>query len=284
MNLHDKYFLGNKFHIATFNSNNIHFVEDTINSMLSRIPTLDKIRMDDSSYFEFWFKVFIDSSMVNKTIGFELSGLSDADIVFWDNNLIAKYGKIDVIKNKAFKDNIEFDPFPIFTGKIGYHTLLVKSYGKRDFFNNSQSIAFLNIILIKDFLNYSIKLKKEEYSLTYIFLAEGFRFFLLCVFVISLLFYLIVQRSKTFFWFSLFCFSLLIIAFIEVISYQLSIGNALSKSILGLTFFLFNSIFVCSFHFSKFHWKSSQANFLLFRYSATFSNCILCFIIFKNKS
>lgn len=252
MNLHYKYFLGNKFHITTFNSNKIHIVEDTISSMLSKIATLDKIRMDDSSYFEFWFKVFIDSSMVNKTIGIELFGLSDADIVFWDNNLIAKYGRIDAIKKKAFKENIGFDPFPIFTGNIGYHTLLVKSYGKRDFFDNSQSIAFLKIILIKDFLNYSIKLKKKEYSLTYIFFAEGFRFFLLCVFVISLLFYLIVQRNKTFFWFSLFCFSLLIIAFIEVICYQLSINNGLSKSILGLTFFCLSAFSFGAFIFQNF--------------------------------
>lgn len=274
LNLHNKYFLGNKFHIATFNSNNIHFAEDTINSMLSRIPTLDKIRMDDSSYFEFWFNVFIDSSMVNKTIGFELSGLSNADIVFWDNNLIARYGKIDVIKNKAFKDNIEFDPFPIFTGKVGYHTLLVKSYGKRSFFNNSQSIAFLNIILIKDFLNHSIKLKKEEYSLTYIFLDEGFRFFLLCVFVISLLFYLIVQRSKTFFWFSLFCFSLLIIAFKEVIAYQLSIGNELSKSILGLTFFCLTAFSFVAFIFQNFIGKVPRR---IFYYLATLPLSVIVF-------
>jgi serine phosphatase RsbU (regulator of sigma subunit) len=252
MNLHDKYILGNKFHIATFNSNNIHFVEDTINSMLSKIPTLEKIRMDDSSYFEFWFKVFIDSSMVNKTIGIELFGLSDADIVFWDNNLIARYGRIDVIEKKAFKDNVNLDPFPIFTGKIGYHTLLVKSYRKKDFFNNSQSITFLNINLIKDFISYSIKSKKKEYSLSYIFLDEGFRFFLLCVFVISLLFYLIVLPNKTFFWFSLFCFSTLIIAFLEVICYQLSIYNGVSKSILGLTFFCFSAFSLVAFIFQNF--------------------------------
>ena len=64
------HFYGNKYHICSFNSPKIHVKTDTIICSLNDSKVLSKIEMTDSSYFEYWFRVYVDSSMANKTIGY----------------------------------------------------------------------------------------------------------------------------------------------------------------------------------------------------------------------
>ena len=78
------HFYGNKYHISSFNSPTIHLKTDTLICSLDDSQVLSKIEMTDSSYFEFWFRVYVDSSMVNKTVGYENSNREPIN-VYWDN-------------------------------------------------------------------------------------------------------------------------------------------------------------------------------------------------------
>jgi serine phosphatase RsbU (regulator of sigma subunit) len=205
------HFYGNKYHISSFNSPTIHLKTDTLICSLDDSKVLSKIEMTDSSYFEFWFRVYVDSSMANKTIGYENSNREPIN-VYWDNKLIASYGSLDISKNESKNDRIIKYPFPFNTGKIGFHDLLIKTYRIAGL-NNRYGIGEFSPFLWKDYNHHLKVIKEKEYNTITYFINDGFRFFLLCVFIISFLFYIIVERSKSFFWFSLFCFFVLLASF-----------------------------------------------------------------------
>jgi len=210
------HFYGNKYHISSFNSPTIHLKTDTLICSLDDSQVLSKIEMTDSSYFEFWFRVYVDSSMANKTIGYENSNREPIN-VYWDNKLIASYGSLDISKNESKNDRIIKYPFPFNTGKIGFHDLVIKKYRIADL-KNRYIIGEFFPFLWKDYNHHLKAIKEKDYNTITYFINDGFRFFLLCVFIISFLFYIIVERSKSFFWFSLFCFCALLATNINFIA------------------------------------------------------------------
>ncbi|MEI6524334.1 MAG: SpoIIE family protein phosphatase [Bacteroidota bacterium] len=210
------HFYGNKYHISSFNSPTIHLKTDTLICSLDDSKVLSKIKMTDSSYFEFWFRVYVDSSMANKTIGYENSNREPINI-YWDNKLIASYGSLDISKNESKNDRIIKYPFPFNTGKIGFHDLVIKKYRIADL-KNRYIIGEFFPFLWKDYNHHLKAIKEKDYNTITYFINDGFRFFLLCVFIISFLFYIIVERSKSFFWFSLFCFCALLASNINFIA------------------------------------------------------------------
>jgi len=222
-------YLGNVYGIESFNKPIIHIDSDTLNYSFEDVVMLSKLVITDSSYFEYWFRVFVDTSMANKTIGL-LFLYTEPLNIFWDNKLIGNAGSFDLKKKKAINEKTDNFAFPFYTGKAGFHNLLVKQYRTKKDFKNAFSISYINLFLVNEYNNYIRQIKKDEYSMSTIFMEDGFRFFLLCVFVISLLFYFIVKRDKTFFWYCLLCFCILVVSFANFFEYNFEIDNKIIGS------------------------------------------------------
>jgi len=258
----NSHFYGNKYHISSFNSPTIHLKTDTLICSLDDSQVLSKIEMTDSSYFEFWFRVYVDSSMANKTIGYENSNREPIN-VYWDNKLIASYGSLDISKNESKNDRIKKYPFPFNTGKIGFHDLVIKTY-RIGGLNNRYGIGEFTPFLWKDYNHHLKAIKEKEYNTITYFINDGFRFFLLCVFIISFLFYIIVERSKSFFWFSLFCFFVLLASFINFIAARFN----LTEMFMTIALMLVLCIGIFSFLAFLFQYFTNKIPKRIFYYSS----------------
>jgi serine phosphatase RsbU (regulator of sigma subunit) len=267
------HFYGNKYHISSFNSPTIHLKTDTLICSLDDSQVLSKIEMTDSSYFEFWFRVYVDSSMANKTIGYENSNREPIN-VYWDNKLIASYGSLDISKNESKNDRIIKYPFPFNTGKIGFHDLVIKTY-RIGGLNNRYGIGEFTPFLWKDYNHHLKVIKEKEYNTITYFINDGFRFFLLCVFIISFLFYIIVERSKSFFWFSLFCFCALLASYINFIAARFE----LSEIFMSIAFQLVLCIGIFSFLAFLFQYFTNKIPKRIFYYSSVLPIIFISIII-----
>ena len=257
------HFYGNKYHISSFNTSIIHVKTDTVICSFEDSKVLSKIEMNDSSYFEYWFRVYVDSSMANKTIGYENANREPINI-FWDNKLIASYGSLDISKNESKNDRIIKYPFPFNTGKIGFHNLVIKTYRTRDLKNRYMIGKMYNTFLWKDYNHHLKVIKEKEYNTITYFITDGFRFFLLCVFIISFLFYIIVERSKSFFWFSLFCFCALLASFINFTAARFD----LSEIFMTIAFLLLLCMGIFSFLAFLFQYFTNKIPKRIFYYSS----------------
>ena len=257
------HFYGNKYHISSFNSPKIHVKTDTIICSLNDSKVLSKIEMTDSSYFEYWFRVYVDSSMADKTIGYENANREPINI-FWDNKLIASYGSLDISKNQSKNERVIKYPFPFNTGKIGFHDLVIKTYRTGDLKNRYIRGEMINTFLWKDYNHHLKVVKEKEYNTITYFINDGFRFFLLCVFIISFLFYIIVERSKSFFWFSLFCFCALLASYINFIAARFG----LSEIFMTITLMLVLCIGIFSFLAFLFQYYTNKIPKRIFYYSS----------------
>ncbi len=267
-------YLGNLYKIETYNQPIIHIASDTLNYTFEDFTLLSKMEVTDSSYFEYWFRVFVDTSMANKIIGINFLYTEPLNI-FWDNKIIGQAGSLDVKKNKAINEKIYNFAFPFYTGKAGFHNLIIKQYRRNKDLQNKYSIESLNINLINNYNNYLREEKQDVYSLSTVFIAEGFRFFLLCGFVISLLFYFIVKRDKTFFWYSLLCFCILGVSFSNFFGYNFDINN----SILGISILFLISISIFSFLAFLFQHFVGKIPKRIYYYSFVFPLFIFVFIL-----
>lgn len=267
-------YLGNLYKIETYNEPIIHIASDTLNYTFEDFTLLSKMEVTDSSYFEYWFRVFVDTSMANKIIGINFLYTEPLNI-FWDNKIIGQAGSLDVKKNKAINEKIYNFAFPFYTGKAGFHNLIIKQYRRNKDLQNKYSIESLNINLINNYNNYLREEKQDVYSLSTVFIAEGFRFFLLCGFVISLLFYFIVKRDKTFFWYSLLCFCILGVSFSNFFGYNFDINN----SILGISILFLISISIFSFLAFLFQHFVGKIPKRIYYYSFVFPLFIFVFIL-----
>ena len=175
------HFYGNKYHISSFNSPTIHVKTDTLICSLNDSKVLSKIEMTDSSYFEYWFRVYVDSSMANKTIGYENANRQPINI-FWDNKLIASYGSLDISKNESKNERVIKYPFPFNTGRIGFHDLVIKTYRIAGLKNRYVIGDMFYTFLWKDYNHHLKVVKEKEYSTITYFINDGFRFFFIVCF------------------------------------------------------------------------------------------------------
>jgi hypothetical protein len=225
--------LGNKYHINSYYSTEINYSNDTV--YLKNYEEINSlIKMSDSSYYEFWFKVFVDTSMAYKNVAIDLISRYPS-LIFWDKKIIAQTGNLNVLNNTSNNERIVSFAFPLFTGKTGYHNLIIKKYRSLNRAKTKFVVYPPSLILHKNYNHYLKKTKEKEYATFQLFVVEGLRFFILCVFTISLLFYLIVKRNKTFFWFSVFCFCILLCSFFNFFAARFEIGEeVLTISLMSL--------------------------------------------------
>jgi serine phosphatase RsbU (regulator of sigma subunit) len=249
--LGERYFLGNQYHIKTFHSRIHHFETDTIYRYSFNYEFGSNFEMNDSSYFEFWYRVYVDTSMANKTIGLDFVLNREPLNIFWDNVLVASQGVLNVKTNQAKNERIVNFAKPMFTGNTGYHNLVIKKYRSQNLTHSNYVVGVSRVSLIKDYDYYLRESKKQEYSSSQFFVIDGLRFFWLCVFVISCLFFIIVQRNETFFWFILFSLCVLVLSFFnflmarfEITETTATVGSMLllSLSVFSFLAFLFHHL------------------------------------------
>lgn len=225
----------NKFNLNTYNdSGNSHLNKHTNVEILNNLNATKVFKINDDEYIELWWKVHVDSTASNQIIGFEFSINADYTKVFWDKNLIVSKGKIDVAQDISIPNNIGSNVFPIATGITGWHDLVVRQKYKTDLLDpNNLSLMYFEIH--PSYVTYIENKFIDENKFENISLNKGFGYFIFCVFLVSVLFYIIVDQSKSFLWFSAFLLCILLIIYQR---YQ-------SISVTGFNYILIQNILLC---------------------------------------
>ncbi len=273
--LGERYFLGNQYHIKTFHSRLPQFETDTIYQYSFNYQFGNNFELNDSSYFEFWYRIYVDTSMANKTIGLDLTLDREPLNIFWDNVLLASQGVLDVKTKQAKNERIINFAKPMYTGNAGYHNLVIKKYGSQTLTHSNYVVGISNISLIKDYDYYLRESKKKEHAALQFFVLDGLRFFWLCVFVISCLFFIIVQRNKTFFWFILFSLCVLFLSFFNFLMARFDVAENIAT--IGIMLLLSLSVF--SFLAFLFHHLSGKVPKRIYYYSGILPLVFLVIIV-----
>ena len=208
-----------------------NFVLSTLANEISQDPENVKFRMNDSC-MEWYYRVFVSSSMQQHMLGLEYVSQSGVTRIWWDNELLMSDGRYDA-KNKVVEsDRIRSSFCPLNTGNKGWHILMVRQKARTGF--DSQFGYNLNIILHPSFRELQLQREKEKYGFSQVFLSEGFRFYLMGIFVVSLFFYLMVERTRSFLWFCVFSFALLFASFLNFLSRKTSLGDLFVVGVLAV--------------------------------------------------
>ncbi len=197
----------NKFNEPAFSN----IDSDTIPFNISKANNKNIIK--DDGFIEIRWKVYVDSSFQNEMIGIEFNRF-DYTKIFWDNKLIVDQGNIDDLRNISQPNKFNINVYPINTGIGGWHDLVIRQKHKNNMFKSGIIAAPLYYSLHQ---NYNVVIEKEnenQNSIANIFFFKGFRFFLLGIFVTSFLFFLLVNKTKSFFWFSIFSLFSSIVGFV----------------------------------------------------------------------
>ncbi|MFN5385419.1 MAG: SpoIIE family protein phosphatase [Bacteroidota bacterium] len=161
--------------------------------------------------YELFYRVYIDPSLGNKIMGLSFSP-SPYTRIWWDGELIVKEGVYDSTKQTFVHERNYTGDAPFYSGKPGWHQLLIRQVGTYGLTLGSSDFTY-DLGFYSSFRQRYVDREKNRESLFYIFLSEGFRFYLLGIFIVSLLFYFLVQGNRAFLWFSVFSFSVLVLCF-----------------------------------------------------------------------
>ncbi|MFH1119055.1 MAG: adenylate/guanylate cyclase domain-containing protein [Bacteroidota bacterium] len=167
------------------------------------------VSVAENEYIELRAKVYVDSSMADKIIGFEFS-IADFTTIFWDDDKVVSQGKLDGLNHISEPYKSGLHVYPVYTADTGFHQIVIRQiYNPNDSEDESvyESVYYytfkFSYNIYEDYSAYIAENFKKEHSLLHI-AKMGRPFFLFSIFLLSTLFYFIVQKSKFYLSFSVF--------------------------------------------------------------------------------
>jgi len=208
-----------KYDISTFNVppyTNLAHLEEHPFSITKQKPW--SFGVNSNEYIELWSKVYVDSAMANKIIGLDFTN-TDFTTIFWDEDTVVSQGKLDMLNQISKPNRVGLHVYPIQTGDTGFHQLIIRqTYNINESTPNKNDYSF-SFNIYKDYKTYIAENFKKEHNLLYI-AKMGKPFFLLSIFILSILFYFIVQKSKFYLSFSVFSLFLLLEWYLDFNQYN----------------------------------------------------------------
>lgn len=247
----------------------LHQLDDPLILSLDTLPIILETLNDDLSKngFEIYYRIYIDTSLANKIMAVSFSP-SPFTRIWWDGKLIVKEGAYDTLAKKYERDKWATGNTPFYSGKAGWHNFAIRQIGTYNVGDAGNTYNNTNFYYSLTFHpSYSMLYKRQEEtreSLTNTFISEGYRFYLLGIFIVSLLFYFLVQRTRAFLWFCIFSFSVLLLSFSFMIFMRLPINPVFIIFPIWELLALFSAISLLCFLFTHYTNKIPKRTYLYF--------------------